>query len=481
MANFYSQTLEILSKFIKAVSKKNKSPLNNLQEYIRIVGNISENTAEHTILQNCRMNLLDDLRFLIIINLKSMDRGNRRHLKSFHSALHLITLLNKKKLSSYYIINEWLNSNIMLRDENDVLHAMRGNLGKLIKNNPLLRESIEELCVIESHLRTGKITEQKYLIVKEEWVRKYESKLPTDIKDILIGKKVKIHEHWTEILCYKLSYGNKNCSIEDILNQIKDEIPVNDEIYLILKEDYKKLMENSSGWIKLIYCFLFDSISRREIYDSITEIATKLIDIDWQIALDYFSFTAFSNYYFDKICSDIDMNPVIFDFLHRYAKRNNLELSSLLEIYMNYLLQKKDFYNYCIFVNSYKLTNFVVQNDFVHFLLTNFSSIEIFLTDDFKNSDLGKYVVLFNNIITKDNSPKKEDLEYLFSHSFTPHCFFILLGSIVVKENPSEGLLIKCLDLLFNKEKDLLVDKKDITSYKIKLVDKLHSCSLIKK
>ncbi|WUR04064.1 uncharacterized protein VNE69_07131 [Vairimorpha necatrix] len=467
MIYFYSQTLELISKFFKEVGCQEKQSLKILQEFLKL-----SNSSENLRLQSSRMNLLDDLRFLIISNLDDSPKENKKILENLHSLLHLIALVKNERLSPFYILNTWLNSNSLLKDENEILHAMRGNIGNLVKLYPECREAFEEISKIESHFRNKKISDTKYKLFKDEWEQKYKNIIPPKIRKIFM-KDFSAEFHWTEILCYKLAYGNTNDNLEDTIKNIRNLIPENDELYFILINDYNSLIKNASGWTKLIYCLIYKLDDRSDIYESIISIGLNLFDVDWQVSLDYFSFTMYSDHYFNSIISKLEMNPVIFDFLFRYANRNDLSLDGLFKTYASSLLKTGDFLNYLNFINTRKIKNYEISSEFVKFLLLNLSKAKKHFTEEFLNSPLGEYLMVFDKLTLETEKLTIDEILFFINHHYTAHFINLILDNILELTVIPEIIIIKFLDLILYRQRDLLLNDREINNYKIQMINKL--------
>lgn len=462
----YSQTLELISSYIKNVINKDINPLENLKIFLNII----EKSKEQKSMIFYKLNFIDELRFLILCNIENC----KNNLKPYHAILHLISLQHKYSCD-YQLINEFLNSNWHLNDEDIELHAMRGNFGKIIIYYPQLREAMEELCILENQARKNKITIETYEILHSEWKDKYVNILPDRIKEIVCGEKIIFTEHWTEVLCYKLAYKNFNNSIFNILNNVNgfsiDNL--NDSSYLILSNQHEKLIQNSSLWLKLILNFIFYK-SRINIYECITEIGTYLFDLDWHVALEYFSYTLYSDYYFNKICEKVDMNPVIFDYLLRYSKRNGINQEILCKSYSEYLIKNKDFKNLLNLINTNEIPEIHKNKDFIEYLLENIEYIEMIDCEFFKKSVLGRFLYLYINLIVKNNVLEPCELDELFDNEITYQFITNILDVLITKENVDDKILIKFLNYVNNVQKDLNVKDEMIVEYKKNLIYKLH-------
>lgn len=462
----YSQTLEIISCYIKNITNENLNPMENLKKFLNIIEQ-SENQKKNLYF---KLNFIDELRFLILCNIDNSNKYINKILKSYHAILHLISLKHKYSCD-YQIINEFLNSNWHLKDEEVELHAIRGNFGKIVLYYPELQEAIEELCILENKLRKKKINLQTYEILHCEWKNKYGDMLPKKIKEIVCGEKVVFNEHWTEILCYKLAYKNDNFSIIKFIKDI--DVDLNDEIYFILSNQYEELSKKTSLWLKLVLNFIFFK-SRIHVYECITDIAAYLYDCDWHVALEYFSFTLFSDFYFRKICEKVEMNPVIFDYLIRYSKRNGINSDSLCKAYSKYLINKKDYENLLSLVTTVEIPELNKNRDFIEYLIKNIEHLKIFDVDFFNKTVLGRFLYLYINLIVKNNSLKSHELDELFDIEITNQFITNIMDNLIHKKNVDEKILIKFLNYMNNFQKDLNLKDDIIAEYKKSLIYKLH-------
>lgn len=473
MIGFYSQAFELTVKFLKELVPQDKNAFKLLNAYFEIVKNQRDNICK---LNTARLNFLDDLRFVIISHLENSAKKEQKALKRFHSILHLISLLNNNKLSLFYVVNTWLNSNSRIDDDNEIVHALRGNIGNLIKLYPNCREAFEELTKIEAHYRNCKISSLKYSLLRKEWIQNYYYSLPCSLQDIFTGK-IQYDFHWSEILCFKLAYGSSKNSLNDVLKEMNDLISCKDEIYYILTNNYDELIKSSSGWIKMIYCLLYNISNRSDIYDSILELGNNLLKLDWQVALDYFSFTAYSNHFFDKIILNLNMNPVIFDFLQRYAIRNNFNLDGLNKTYANCLLKQRNFIDYLKFINNEHLADFDVTTDFLNFIFENYNEVKEHFNNSFLKTELGLYLILLDKLINGHIELWEDEISAFLQHKYTFNYIRKILDIFIESKNISELVLIKILDFILHKHKDLILDNKDTNIYKIKLIEKLYKRS----
>ncbi|KAF9764318.1 hypothetical protein NGRA_0660 [Nosema granulosis] len=465
MIMFYSMTLNGINKFLRAITESKENSMHLLREYLNIIEDPKMTAIKAKDLLNYRLNFIEDLRIAIISMLRTPDKKERYILKQYHSILHLVSLKLKRKTSPYQIINEWLNTNTYLDDSQIKLHAMRGNFGKIVKTFPQSRDAIEELCIFENHIREGKISEREYDIIKNKWRNKYESVLPEEVKDILTGDYEPFDEHWTEKICYYLAYSNNCAPFEDVLNRVVD-IDNEDILVNILKGDSEKLLMKSNGWLNLVLQFFYMPISRKDVFDIFNLIGERLIGIDWQLALDYFSFTVFSLYHFDNLCTSIDMNPVVFDFLFRYARKNNLDTSNLFRIYSNHLLENESYFLLLEFMTTCGFYDVKFSCEFVEFIIVNYDDVKKHFNDCFSSLPALKYVRCFIRLFKEQIEPNKEELEIVFNNSYTLYLFRIVFELTTKAKTHCARTISKCMDFLYEKEKDLTLGSSELNLYK---------------
>lgn len=472
MIMFYSTTLNGINTFLRAITGSKENSMHLLREYLNILEDTNHSVVRSKDLLNYRLNFIEDLRIAIISMLRTPDKKERCILKQYHSILHLVSLKLKGKASPYHVVNEWLNTNNYLDDSQTKLHAMRGNFGKIIKEHPQLRDAVEELCIFENHLREGKVTKREYDIIKNKWRSRYDSKIPKDLRHILTGEYIPFNENWTEKLCYYLSYNNCQMTFKQALDKIEN-LNRDDLIVHILRGDSEKLFRSTNGWLNLVLQFFYTPTSRKDVFDIFKVIGERLIDVDWQLSLDYFSFTVYSLYYFDKLCTSIDLNPIVFDFLFRYARKNHLDTFNLLHLYSNHLLEERNYLLLIEFMTSCDFYNVKFTPEFVEFLINHYCEISHCFNDTFNNLPVGKYIKTFIRLFRDQEEPTRNDLDIIFDSSYTLYIFPSIFELTSKAERHCARTISKCMDFLYEKEKDLNLGQAELNSYKSEFLNLL--------
>ncbi|KAG0438287.1 hypothetical protein DMUE_3187 [Dictyocoela muelleri] len=158
-----------------------------------------------------------------------------------------------------------------------------------------------------------------------------------------------------DILCYKSLYGPHLIKTKNELGYLleKMNIPKSKQLYanILLGRFYDALTTSpdliNDPILRLIFllCIKFKHKSEHSklLKDCFERIGIYLLEIDWQLALDYFLYSGKINYYFNLVMRKIALDNLSFTSLYNFAKKYFLE-NKLVEFYAQTLLSKGDFY-----------------------------------------------------------------------------------------------------------------------------------------
>jgi hypothetical protein len=473
MIIFYTETLRIIDKHINTIINQKTNPRDSLDIYLGLVFSATSSTEpglekeridRAPIIQSQRSYLADDLRHLVLQTLLQAKGEDKKLLKTYHSVLHLLSLMSCKNLSYYSILNEWLNVNSKLEDDEIQLHAMRGNFGKVVEAYPCMREAVETYLELEKRCREECPSAEEFSILVSEWKSRHGSEIPRNLKDIFYGRLKEGDENWIEYLCYRLIYIDRSRGrFTGRKDGIADLIKGDDEIALILMEDYDALVSSSSGWLKLALSFLCSHSQRNAHVAAFESVARSLYSLDWHLCLEYFSYTRKLGIYFSHVTKTVALNPLDLESLVRYSKRNSLCEGELLVRFCSDALENGEYDLLLRTMLRYQFYALELSGEFIRHCIAHFE--EVSSEAQFLGTPVGKFIRSYQ-ALALDLALTDEEIIGCLESRYFGMFKNELLASILSRANVSEYILYKCLGIVLELEKGssggLLRDYKSI-------------------
>ncbi|EOB11539.1 hypothetical protein NBO_1078g0002 [Nosema bombycis CQ1] len=164
------------------------------------------------------------------------------------------------------------------------------------------------------------------------------------------------------------------------------------------------------------------------------------------------------------------MNPIVFDSLHRYAIKNNLDEKNLFKTYSNYLFKNKNYLLLLEFMSSCDFYDVKFDFEFVEYLIKNYEIVKSHFNEKFCELKEVKYILCFIKMFKYQEEPTSEELYFVFDSPFTSYLLGLMYESTRNSKKHCGRTISKCLDFLYEKEKDLNIKKDVLNLYKSEFV-----------
>jgi len=473
---FYAGTLRIIDAYVREFSKE--SPSESLRMFLersgahgnassgqvtnasrqatntpKQAGNLPNDKNTH--LCNRNKYFLEEIRLLLLSTILCKEIGNRKIFRKMHTLVHLLELYFLNDRSEFEKINDFLNTNFKLHDDDMHGHLLRGNLGEVMRICPDLGDAIEELVVILKDSQTngdsnaaailkGSQTDADLMFRDRpangsglkgrfnEWRSRY--KIDSKIFKIVTGG-FQDFENSIEKYCYDLAYGVRGCGSE-----------YSHPFLQILKGDFRPLLGSSSSWLKLIVLLALGNGSLVDYEYLFEELFFDVFALDYQIALDYLSYSRANELYFNLSINFIPLNCSIVESLIRFTRRNNIDNARLLRRYIEKLELNKDYDYLCRFILKNGIDSAGLSAEFARYFVGNYSNFGHLASEEWLKAPNNRVIQKLSEMATCEYSDYEMLVEHEYFDVFTER---IIMGLLECRK-VDDTLLVKFLSKLVN-------------------------------
>lgn len=97
----------------------------------------------------------------------------------------------------------------------------------------------------------------------------------------------------------------------------------------VLNGDLDMLVEMSTGWLRLIVLLVSNrNVELKEFEKLFEQVYFDIVDLDYQTALDYLSYSRSCAFHFNLLINKISLNNLTVESLMRFTHKNKIDNSS---------------------------------------------------------------------------------------------------------------------------------------------------------
>lgn len=436
-----------------------------------------------------QINLVEDIRYVILDVIKATNKESRKRLEYYHSVMHIIYLCGKKGMHMHERLRKWLDTNYKTESLDTLL--MRGNFDRVILAYPELTEALTEFNQNDKILSEQSFTngssdsvtmnnidsctlKNKNLKRHKEWVEKYKSTFPPQFRKILTGTLNERKLHWGDKLIYQLLFVNRDKDYK--LADLKNILPCDNIFVDILTGNYEDAFCKADLTLKIILLFLFPESftqGKFETCDSLLIEQGRLVsEVDSLFSLHIFKFTTRFNYYFSFITSNIEIDNKIGRLLFMFAVDNNQDKELVTERWINYNLSRKEFMIVFNILNEFSIYTFQLNFEdieLIRFCVNNYDAIKKTLS----NLNLDARERIFIELLCKINNREKLDeneIKILLDNKNAIHFMESIFNHVCILESLSDELMVQMMNIVVIAKNHGM----DVTKYKKMVCDKFY-------
>lgn len=349
----------LIETYLQSTDMRKKQVITQASNTTESLPSILQRYFEDPIFKTKQINLIEDLRFLILDALKKAPKEMHYQLEHYHSILHLTYFINKKGIKLHVKLREWLTTNF--KSECIKLNLVRGNFDKVTLAYPELNEALEEFYLNDKKLYEESVdgnlddvtmnkidgcgSEINNAQRHEKWKKKYAKQFPKKFEKILNGTYDDKRLFWGDKLIYNLLYVKKDkyCKNEELRNMI-----IADNIYVdLLTGDYKEAFYKADKLMQIILLFVLPTDSLIELFPMIESLLIDLgrciSETDTLFSLHIFKFTSRLNYFYAYVANNIKMNNKIGKSMLQFSTENNLDSRLVLKRWIQCNIDDKNY------------------------------------------------------------------------------------------------------------------------------------------
>lgn len=360
-----------------------------------------------------KSNLIYNIRYVIINEYQNARSQAKYVLLYWHSLLDILQICEYSDKPLCTKISEWVNMHFYTTDIR--VHAMRGNFSEVKKVYPELTEAFDELEKINEDCMCGCDDSIEHInldVTHEEpkptflqrikksfgintfsdnkfasWKKKYESKLPEQVKSIFFGKYDPTEDHWVDQLLYNILFVHRKQ--EYIFNSIEDikEIITEQNIYAkILVGDVNATLDDLDDIMKIVYFFVMYNKNVKNRYFNMDYIENvfdgmfrKYLHIDLDYSLSCLSYNSHFDLYYSFFVNNTDMRKNELNSFLRFANENRLQADTIIDKLATALFNEKQYKKFLDTLHDFEHYNFTFdysQNEFVLFCIDEYETIK---------------------------------------------------------------------------------------------------------
>jgi len=375
---------------------------------------------------------LEEIRVTILSLIPTIEKESREKLQHCHLYIHLVELLVDEHKSKYQKVNEFLNTNFVLNPDDLLGHAIRGNYGALAAIDPTLSSVLEEMNALgRSGLESKEIRE----IQKRH-------KVPSALMSIISGE-FRDFKDTLEMDCYYLLHGISAECTSNILRVFDGDLGV--------------LEAQTSSFVRLIFLLACPTADLRDLEKCFESLFHETFKIDNLIGLDFLAFSRKCQFYFPFLVETIPLNCVAVEALIRFASKNRLDKTPVIERFAHLLLDQKEYDQLCRFVLKNKIGGLRYTKEFMAYLAENYDRFRFFVPDEMAGDKAIQFASNLSRLAYVDGPTIRD----MFRSEYFIWFVDVIVGSVSGRDDLGEDTILELMNMLFERERELSVSLRD--------------------
>lgn len=438
MISFHTRTLKAISRYLKnALDCTPRSALQSFacSEHCRHDPSTASSQTVYTD-DGCsqesanRRRLASELRITVLMCLGHAGKGNRAVLRRYHLYAHLMELGLDRLKSMHQKLREFLNTNFAPYPNDIVGHACRGNYEEIARHSPVLAPAFGEYGSM------GRTRE-----ALGAWQKKFG--VPNSIAVVLSGHYRGI-ENRLEEHCYKLLHGV--------------ESGYSDEYTRILQGDFGPLEQDQRGWVRLAALMTTSRNAPLREYESCFEhLFHETFDLDFQIGLEYLSYSRKCVFYFDVLADRIPLDGMSVEALLGFAHRNGLNPTGLVKRYGRVLQELGEYELLCSLVLRYSIGDFGYTKDTMQYFIRNLPRLRPLAAEHFTTHSTGLFIAGMSNM----ESLEEERMGTVLESEYFGWFYDEITESMLKRDDVSDEVMLSLVGKLLETESKTGTSTKD--------------------
>ncbi len=217
----------------------------------------------------------------------------------------------------------------------------------------------------------------------------------------------------------------------------------------IIRGDVYKLINGSSGWLRLVLLFVSGNKTTLVEFENIFEsIFYDVCELDYQTALDYLAFSRGCQYHFNVLVKKIKLNSVIVEVFMNFIRKNKLDSGFLIERYTEALRSAKDYDGLCRFIAYHRIVGHEYTLEELRYFVENYKKYT-FLDEILFMKDKNNMFISMMNTTSEKMGPV---FDFLITHKYSEFFMEEIVTKIIHYRKVSQVFVLKVLEIIFNME-----------------------------